>query len=282
VEEKRHSRIGYLIVGHVVQDVLSDGSLTFGGTATYAGRTACALGCRVGVVTSTALDLDLAGVLGGCDVIRVPAEQTTTFKNVYTRSGRQQYLYGRAAPLDLSAVPERWRRPDILHLAPLTGETDPTLAAAFPDALRGATPQGWMRTWDEQGQVRFGDWRRAEQVLPHVNAAILSLEDVSGDEELIARFAELAPLLVVTLGAGGCRVYVDGEMEHVPVTRISEVDPTGAGDIFAAAFLVRLRQSGDPVTAARFANRVAALSVARIGWSGTPTKEEIEYLMRRE
>jgi sugar/nucleoside kinase (ribokinase family) len=282
VEDKRHGQIDYLIIGHVVQDILSDGSLTFGGTATYAGRTAYALGCRVGVVTSTAPDLDLGAVLGGCDVIRVPAERTTTFKNVYTGSGRQQYLYDRAAPLDLDAVPERWRRPDIVHLAPLTGEMGPTLASAFPDALRGATPQGWMRTWDGQGKVRSGDWCRAMKVLPHVNAAILSLEDVDGDEDVIARFAELAPLLVVTLGAAGCRVYTGGKMVHVPVARISEVDPTGAGDIFAAAFLVRLRQSGDPVTAARFANRVAALSVSRIGWSGTPTKEEIDYLMRKE
>jgi len=43
-------------------------------------------------------------------------------------------------------------------------------------------------------------------------------------------------------------------------------DPTGAGDAFAAAYLVRLYQTdGDVWEAAEFANRVAARSVTRRG-----------------
>jgi sugar/nucleoside kinase (ribokinase family) len=53
------------------------------------------------------------------------------------------------------------------------------------------------------------------------------------------------------------------------------VDPTGAGDIFAAAFFVALQRVGDAWTAARFANCIAARSVTRAGLKSTPTPDEI-------
>jgi sugar/nucleoside kinase (ribokinase family) len=264
--------LDYLIIGHVTQDLLPDGGVTIGGTATYSGRTALALGNRVGVVTSAAPDLDLGHVLGGCEVVRVPAEATSTFENVYTPSGREQFLYTVAAPLGLDAVPRRWRQPDVVHLAPLTNECDPALVDAFPGALVCATPQGWMRTWDDTGRVRVSDWPDAAHFLPRIGAVVLSVADVGGDWAVMAR---LAPLLVVTLGSEGCLVYRGGEEQHVPVAPRPEVDPTGAGDIFAAAFFTRLCQSGDPLAAARFANEVAALSVGRAGWASTPTQQEI-------
>jgi sugar/nucleoside kinase (ribokinase family) len=46
------------------------------------------------------------------------------------------------------------------------------------------------------------------------------------------------------------------------------VDPTGAGDVFAAAFFVRLTQTGDPWKAARFANRLATASITLEGVGG--------------
>jgi sugar/nucleoside kinase (ribokinase family) len=265
----------YLIVGHVTQDLLPDGEFTVGGTATYSGRTALALGNRVAVVTSIAPDLDVDAILDGCEVLRVPSETTTTFKNVYTPAGREQFLYATSAYLDPGAVPPRWRQPDIVHLAPLTSGCDYALARAFPGALVAATPQGWMRDRDHTGRVQVSDWPDAEQLLPYLDAAVISEADVGGDQAAIQRMARLTRILAVTLGPEGCLVYVEGRAQHVPVAPQDEVDPTGAGDIFAAAFFTRLRQSGDPLAAARFANAVAALSVVRAGWASTPTREEI-------
>ena len=106
--------VNYLILGHVTKDLLPDGDYTIGGTATYAARTALAMGCRVWVVTSVAPDFDLDSALSGCEVVRLPAEQTTTFENVYLPSGRQQFLHALAEPLSLRAVPQRWREPDVV------------------------------------------------------------------------------------------------------------------------------------------------------------------------
>jgi sugar/nucleoside kinase (ribokinase family) len=61
---------------------------------------------------------------------------------------------------------------------------------------------------------------------------------------------------------------------------MEEIDPTGSGDIFAAAFFVRLYLTRDPWESARFANQIAAASVARVGLDGILTPEEIqEYLI---
>lgn len=267
--------LSYLIIGHVTKDLLPDGGFSIGGTVTYSGRTALALGNRVAVVTSAAPDFDMDAILAGCEVLRVPSETTTTFKNVYTPAGREQFLYAMAAYLDPGAVPPRWRQPDIVHLAPLTSGCDYALARAFPGALVAATPQGWMRDRDQDGRVHVSAWPDADQLLPYLDAAVISEADVGGDQAAIRLIARLTPILVVTLGPEGCLVYIEGRAQHVPVVPQDEVDPTGAGDIFAAAFFTRLRQSDDPLAAAHFANAVAALSVARPGWAGTPTREEI-------
>jgi hypothetical protein len=267
--------VDYLIIGNITQDLLPDGGYSIGGTVTYAARTAWALDRRVAVVTSHAPDLDVDDVLSGIEVTLLPSEKTMTFENIYTPEGREQYLHAQASPLGLEAVPRRWRQPEIVHLAPLAAECDQELATAFPGALVGVTPQGWMRSWNQRGRVSVSEWSGADDVLPRVDAAVMSINDAGGDEATIARFAQLAPILVVTLGVEGCRVYVDGAARHVPVAPVPEVDPTGAGDIFAAAFFVCLHQNDDPWSAADFANRVAAVSVQRAGWAGTPTREEI-------
>ena len=54
------------------------------------------------------------------------------------------------------------------------------------------------------------------------------------------------------------------------------MDATGAGDIFATAFFIRLQETRDPWEAARFATQLSARSVTRAGLDGIPTRLEIE------
>jgi len=57
---------------------------------------------------------------------------------------------------------------------------------------------------------------------------------------------------------------------------VAVTDPTGAGDIFAAAFFTAHAESGDPLQAARLATAVAARSVTRRGLASVPTRQEIQ------
>jgi sugar/nucleoside kinase (ribokinase family) len=56
---------------------------------------------------------------------------------------------------------------------------------------------------------------------------------------------------------------------------VNQVDPTGAGDIFATAFLIALHKSQDPYLSAQFANCIAAHSVEHTGMNSIPTAATI-------
>ncbi len=264
----------YLVVGHVTRDVVGD-RFTFGGTVSYAARTARALGCRVGAITSASPDVDLGRILDGVEVRCLPAAATTTFENVYTPAGRRQVLHSLAESLGPGDLPANWRT-NILHLGPVAQECAPELVDGCGAEFVGVTPQGWMRRWDRAGYVRSGPWEQADAVLDRADGVVLSEEDVAGDETLLARYIDQARLLIVTQGERGCTLYVRGRPRHIAAPPVRQVDPTGAGDVFAAAFFVALFRGGDPEAAARFATCVAAISVTRKGLSGTPTPDDIE------
>jgi len=265
--------LDYLAIGHVTRDLVGSG-FVLGGTVSYAARTARALGCRVGVVTSAAPDLHPSQALNGIPIACTPAATTTTFENVYTSTGRHQVVHTVARMLTPETLPADWRGA-VIHLGPVARECDPALAAAFADAFIGLTPQGWMRCWDKAGRVSRCRWQGAEELLARADAVVLSEEDVGSDMSLVAHYAAQTRLLVVTQGAAGCTVHTAGQSRHFPAPAVREVDPTGSGDVFAAAFFVWLYRRGDPWEAARFANCVAARSVTRRGLDGTPTAEEI-------
>jgi sugar/nucleoside kinase (ribokinase family) len=111
---------------------------------------------------------------------------------------------------------------------------------------------------------------------------VISQDDVA-DRAVIDDWARKARMLVVTLGDQGCDVYRQGEPPyHSPAFKsAAEVDPTGAGDVFAAAFLWHLHQSqGDWRTAADWANCVASFVVEKRGVAGVPKLAEVEKRWR--
>jgi adenosine kinase len=72
--------------------------------------------------------------------------------------------------------------------------------------------------------------------------------------------------LVVTLGAEGCEVWLDGEKTLVaPVKAAAVVDPTGCGDAFRGALLFGLEQGWSLVRCAALGNRVGAHKIASRG-----------------
>jgi sugar/nucleoside kinase (ribokinase family) len=271
--------IDYLIIGHLTRDLLPNGSV-LGGTAAYSSLTARALGLRVGVLTScedcyAMPELDQAGIR----VVGFHADETTTFENIQTPTGRVQILHHVAPSLDFSMVPEPWRNAPIVHLGPVAREVDPTLARSFPESFVGLTPQGWYRTWDEKGHVSFTEWPEASFVLQQADAAVISVEDVRGNEAIIEDMASSIRVLAVTEGANGARLYWNGDVRRFRPPSMLEVDPTGAGDIFAAGFFARLQTTRDPWEAARFATHLAAFSVQRKGLAGIPLLEEVQAVM---
>ncbi len=266
--------VDYLVIGHLTCDLTSDGP-QLGGTAAFAALTARAFGLRVGVVTSWGAELPI-GPMVSIPIASFPAEQSTVFENISKPDGRIQYIRNVAPSLDLYMVPEPWRSAPIVHLGPVAQEVEPGLVRSFPTALIGVTPQGWLRGWNKDGLVYDTEWPEASFVLQRAGATVLSIDDVNGDEARIEEMAASCHILAVTEGSAGARVYWNGDVRHFRAVDVTEVDATGAGDIFAAVFFTRLYTTRDPWEAGRVATQLASLSVARPRLAGIPTMQEIQ------
>ena len=266
--------VDYLLLGSLTIDLLPDSSSVLGGTAAYAGSMAHALGQRAGIVAAVAPDADLTA-LAGIPLAVQPAAVSTVYENRYTAEGRVQYLHHRTDDLKFETVPVAWRAPRIVHLGPLAHDIDPGLLARFPDALRGITVQGWLRRWDAGGRMTRCAWPDAEAVLPAADVVVLSIEDVQGEWAAVEPWAKLARILVVTEAERGATVFAAGARRKFGAPRVAVVDPTGAGDMFAAAFLIFYQRTHDPWSAARYAIELASVSVTRAGLLGVPTVGEI-------
>ena len=84
-----------------------------------------------------------------------------------------------------------------------------------------------------------------------------------------------APLLMVTFGGDGVRIYDDdGERWVKTETATNPVDICGAGDSFSAGAACAYAVTRDAVAAAEFGNRVASITIMKKG-TGTATPAEM-------
>ena len=276
------SAIDILLIGHMTVDLVPGGR-TLGGTIAYAAPTYAAFGHKVGIVTSAACGEPLIGqLLPYGEVSLRPAEQSLTYENVYSDSGRTQFVRATANFLRYGDVPVGWTGAPFVHLGPLAAELDPReMAANFPNATIMLTLQGLMRDWGADGQVKFRRWFDA-CALEKIDIVIYSEEDVSQFPQFTDDARRVCKHLVVTKGRNGGSYYHDGGTMRYDSLPVAPQDLTGAGDVFAASLLGALPAlSGDVARAVRVAGKLAAYSVTREGLASAPTKAEIEREFER-
>ncbi len=82
--------------------------------------------------------------------------------------------------------------------------------------------------------------------------------------------------VLLTMGADGC-IYCNGQnTTRVPAKKVEgPIDICGAGDTFNSAFSCMSATGCDPVTCAKIASAASAVTVKKIGVTGTATREEI-------
>lgn len=276
--------VDILLLGNVTRDLIDEHDFEhyrLGGTVTFAAVVADRLGRRPTVITRAAPETDLSAMPASAQVHVLPSATTTTFANIYTPHGRVQYCYTPAPPISAADIPAAMRAPDIALLGPIANEITGDVPAVFAEStVIAAVPQGWMRRLDERGRVHSKQWESAREILPHLDALILSLEDIDYEWERLAPAFDYVPLIVVTEYRDGSTVFerqANGSIHEtkIPPRPAHEVDPTGAGDIFTTAFLIRLEETRDPMQAARFGNVAASISVEHVGTTGIPTREAI-------
>ncbi|HEY7415386.1 MAG TPA: PfkB family carbohydrate kinase [Ktedonobacteraceae bacterium] len=285
----------FVVLGHITRDIQPDGSFSLGGTATFAALTAQRLGTDSGIVTRADAQLlrSLSELLPDITIHARSSDATTTFANTYTSQGfRIQHLHAHAEALRPDDVPNDWLAAPIILFGPLAQEIDASFTSLFPHRqgrIVAATPQGWLRRWDSDGRVWPTPWQAAPQILPNLDALILSRDDLlpfaDGDRQeadnILAQWSKYVPLLVATDGRHGASLFRSGSVTHFPAYPVSEIDPTGAGDVFAAAFLVHLSQHQQPEEAVNFANCVASFSIEQPGTKGIPTLKIVKTRLKK-
>ena len=109
--------------------------------------------------------------------------------------------------------------------------------------------------------------RRVDVLVPN-RGELAALTERTGDPATLARTLDLAGAVVVTLGKDGVLVVEGEQSERIAAPQVQAVDTTGAGDAFCGALAQALAEGAELVEAARWAVRVAAVSVTRIGAQG--------------
>jgi len=271
------SSVQFVAVGHICRDVAPEG-YRLGGAASYSTLTARNLGFAAGAVTAFDPEFDLyKPVLVGVDVRPRLTEATTTFHNVYDPNGhRRQRLLSVAGKLTQADVPAEWRNAPIVYLCPIADEVEADICDAFEGGVVGATPQGWLREWDADGHVTPKRWTTADVFLPRLDVLVLSVEDIAPFPDELDRYRAQTRRVVLTQGSAGATLYEGNKAKTFPAYPAREVDPTGAGDVFAAAFLLRFAETGDPEESVDYANCVASFAVEAVGTAGIPSKERVE------
>ena len=268
----------YLLIGHITADVTPDGGRRLGGTVSYAARTVHAFGLPVRLLTSAAHGEPLLDELAPyvTEQCIIPAKATSTFENVYdSRGQRTQYIRAVASALHAQDMPPGWLSTPLVHLAPLTGEVDPQLAHVFRDSTVMVTLQGWLREWGADGWVHFRRWFDPA-VLSDIDIVVFSEEDIRDAPELEALYAAAVPHLFVTRAENGGTYYHDGRPYSYDTPHFREVNPTGAGDVFAASVLASLSiVNGNMHAAAEVAAYLGATAITRPWLEGAPTAAEV-------
>jgi sugar/nucleoside kinase (ribokinase family) len=264
-----------LAVGHVTWDRLPDRQ-TLGGAVTYAALAARKLGWEAAVLTAAGPDFEAARHLPDVQVFASAGPATTRFTNLYEADGtRRQILSQRAGVVDLALLPDSWRDPDVLFLGPVAGEVPAGSATAFEAGVVGAGAQGWLRAFDAEGNVTAREWADPAADLTGVHVLVLSEHDLPRAGERARAFLTFVPIVALTRGWEGATLYTRDGAQQVPGLPREEIDPTGAGDVFAAALLVGYHETGDVAEAAAFAACAASCAVEGIGASSLGDRAEV-------
>jgi sugar/nucleoside kinase (ribokinase family) len=273
-------RYDYVTVGHVTLDLIEDrpGGKAGqpGGGAFYSALQAARLGVHTLIVTQgvpAQIEELLAPYASELDLRVIPAPRTTTLSTTGHGLGRSQRVLAWAGaivePLDIDS--------SILHLAAVARET-PT-AWGGETGFVGLTPQGLLREWTECQATSLVALDPAD--LPsRFDAAVIGERERAFSNALFAEAQRNGAAVAVTAGARPTAVYPAGRepavQAVVPAATTAARDDLGAGDVFAAAFFVALREGMPAAEAAAFGNAAAALRVTSVGAAAIAHRTDIE------
>ncbi len=214
----------------------------------------------------------------------------------YDLAGGREFVFHirQAAAGQLSAdliQPEYFQGVRWLHISGSTLFLNDGCLAACRRALELTLSQKGKISLDPNLRTELMPLDAAREVLlPFLAAADLVLPTLS---EVQALSGHLAPqdavqamgakpgaVVVLKNGAHGCSIFTEGERLDLPGYPVTEIDPTGAGDCFSAAFIAGLEAGWPLEQVGCYANAAGALAVTRMGpMAGAPTCQQVMEML---
>lgn len=275
-----------------------------GGDTSNAAIAAARSGASVGYITAIGQDAPGDSFMAlwqreGVDtatVRRDPEAPTGIYFVTHDEGGHHFTFYrsgSAASRFRVQDVPEAAiRGAKILHASGISQAISVSACDAVFHAMAVAKAAGVRVSYDTNLRLSLWPVARAAAVIhaaiAQADLAFPSIEDARAltglrDAEAIADFYLRlgCPLVMLKLGPDGVLVATPERRERIPGFRVQAVDATGAGDVFAGAFLARSAAGEDPFSAARYANAAAALSTTGYGAvAPIPRREAVEALLR--
>jgi rfaE bifunctional protein kinase chain/domain len=228
---------------------------------------------------------------------------------ILNQASRQTPFYGKVMLTAAGRRSQEDARLDFINQQPLSVETEQALLAAIQTAFATGMDGLMIADYQSLGVVtdrvrhgllelagqhkkpfvvdsreRAGEFRQlilkpndteaARLFFPDRKIAEVGLEDLSN--AAIQHNRQTGQPIIITLGERGCLTAADGECVILPGVPVPPpVDPVGAGDAFLASFTAAIASGAHPFEAACLANLSAAVTVAKIGVTGTASPAEI-------
>lgn len=239
-------------------DVPAAISFRIGGSAANTARAFAALGGRATFVGAVGDDRLAGRLVAGLRAERVtvhaPHMRGTSARLVVVVApdGERSFLTDRGVADSLSAraVRPSWlSRADVLHVPAYSLLVEPLASAARQAVTRAHAARQIVSVDLSSVRPLMALGRRAATSLvaavrPDVLFANAAEAGALAGRSRHERLLDLAPLVVIKLGADGCRVQWRDSVIEVATRRIAAADTTGAGDAFDAGFLHALVAGG--------------------------------------
>ena len=227
----------------------------------YPSAIVCAIGD--GIWSRWLLDvLEEEGVENRC--VKVEGEQSIVFVAM-TKDNKYMFsLKGASHKLRPEHLTKELVRGDVVHVAS-KGYDIASRVLEVAEGLKSYSP----------GPYSFIEGDKIRGIIDKFDFVF-----VNEPEARALKILEKRPrILVITKGAKGSEIITEEERIEVPAFRVKVVDTTGAGDVYAAAFLVYYLRTRDLKRAAYFASAAAAVKVTKRGAQARVTLEEVRRLL---
>jgi 2-dehydro-3-deoxygluconokinase len=210
--------------------------------------------------------------------------------------GSTQVIYYRAGSAASRLAPEHLdedllRSAAILHVTGITAALSPSAREAAFSAVEVAAGAGVPVSFDPNHRSKL--WSadvaapvyrdlasRSTVVLAGADEAAMMVGGSDDPGALLRALVELCPGgAVLKQGSAGATALVDDELLTVPGRPVTVVDPVGAGDAFAAGYLVGLLEQQSLAERMHLAATAGAFAVTGRGdWEALPHRSELSLL----